>query len=148
MLANITLPLFTVSPFYFFLIFPIICLFEGAVIIAYLNFSNDLDRVFISTVSANTISYIITISIIIVIEQISAIIGHEISYSETIQFLNNYKFIGTFCLLFSRILIEWLCLQVFFRKIKINRIKVLTGVIIANAISHLVGVPIFYRYFL
>jgi len=147
MLANMILPLFIISPFFFILAFPVICLLESFVIVEYLNIHHDFDRVFKSIVSTNAISSIISISLVIVIEQVSFVIGHEISYSETIYFLNNYKFFAVICLYFTTLLIECLCIQIFFREMKIDRQKILNSVVIANTISHLISVPVFYRYF-
>jgi|GEM_PF-5263466 len=147
MLANMMLPLFIISPFFFVLAFPIICLTESFIIIKYLNIHYDFDRVFKSIVSTNVISSIISISIIIAIEQVSFVAGHEITYSETISFLNDYKFFAVICLYFTTLLIECLCMRVFFREMKISLPRIFNSVVIANTISHLISVPIFYRYF-
>lgn len=147
MLANMMLPLFILSPFFFVLIFPIICLLESLTIVSYLKIHNDFERVFKSIISTNVISYIISISLIIIIEQISFVAGHEISYSETIAFLNDYRLLAVISLYFSSILTEWLCVEIFFREMKFNPRKLLTGVIMANTISHFISVPVFYRYF-
>lgn len=147
MLANMMLPLFIISPFFFVFAFPVICLLESFVIVEYLDIHYDFNRVFRSIISTNAISSTISISLIIAVEQVSFAIGHEISYAETIYFLNNYRFFAVICLYFTTLLIECLCIQIFFREVKISHQKILNSVVVANTISHLISVPVFYRYF-
>lgn len=147
MLANMMLPLFVISPFFFILIFPIICLIESVTIVEYLQIHYDFDRVLKSIISTNAISTIISVSIVIIIEQISFVAGHEISYPETIDFLNEYRVFAVICLYFTTLFIEYLCIQIFFREMKIKRQKLFNSIAIANTISHLISVPVFYRYF-
>ncbi len=148
MLATMMLPLFIVSPFFFVITFPIICLLEAFVIIKYLNINYDFYPILKIIIGANGASSIISILLIVVIESISSIMGNEISYRETIDFLNNYRSISVICLYFSTVLIEWICMQIFLVNLKINSLKLLSSSVISNVASFFITVPIFYRFFL
>ena len=148
MLASMMLPLFIVSPFFFVITFPIICLLESSINIKYLRIDHDFYPVLKIMIGINGVSSILSILLIILIESISSWLGHEISYQETITFLNNYKSISVIALYLLTVLVEWICMRFFLANLKINRRKMLHSSFLANAASYSITVPIFYRFFL
>ena len=148
MLSTMMLPLFIASPFFFVITFPIICLLEALIIIKYLNVDHDFYPILKIIIGINGASSIVSILLIAILEGLSSMIGHEISYRETIDFLNNYKSFSIICFYFSTVLIEWICMQIFLANLKINSMKLLNSSFLSNVASFFITVPIFYRFFL
>lgn len=144
-LSNMLLPLFITSPFFFIIIFPIICFLEALVIAWYLNLT--AGNIALNTaIGINAISSIISILFVIIAEEIYYAIG-RVSDFDTIDFLNNYKFYSLVCLYLLTVFVEWKIIISLLNKKKISNRRLLICTLLANIVSYSFAIPLFYNFF-